>query len=67
MPSVQREEAIGAVDHVGEHNQATVGGEIGQRPPTLLAAVGAHEQPRPALAERLDTPILDGGTPSSIR
>ena len=26
-------------------------------------AVGANEQPRPALAERLDTPVLDGGHP----
>src|SRR4029450_2916233 len=63
MPSVQREEAIGAVDHVGEHDQATVGGEIGQGKPALLAAVGAHEETRAPLAQRLDTPVLDGGHP----
>src|SRR5205807_2949947 len=44
--SVEGDEAIGAVDQVGQHHQAAVGDAVGvaQRHPTLLAAVRAHEQ-----------------------
>ena len=63
MPSVQRDEAIGAVDHVGQDDQAAIGREVGEGQAALLAAVGAHEQSRPALAERLDALVLDGGHP----
>ena len=61
MRSVQRDEAIGAVDHVGEHDQAAVGRTVGQRQAALLAAVGADEEPRAAVAERLHARVFDGG------
>src|SRR5688572_15562376 len=44
--SVQRDEAIGADDDVGEHDQAAVGGALREREPALLAAEGAHEEAR---------------------
>src|SRR5688572_13122177 len=59
--SVQRDEAIGAVDEVGEHHQAAVRDAIGvvERDAPLLAAVRADEQLRAARGQRLDARILE--------
>src|SRR5215510_9134422 len=60
MPSVERDEAIGAVDHVGQNDQPAVGRQVGQGQAALLASVGADEEARPPAAERLDALVLDG-------
>src|SRR5256886_5671904 len=59
--SVERDEAIGAVDQVGEHDQAAVreAVRIAQRDPALLAAVRAHEQLRAALGQGPDARIVE--------
>src|SRR5262245_26312177 len=56
---VQREKALGAVDEVGQHDEATIGRLLGERLPALLATVGAGEQLESALGQRLHARILD--------
>src|SRR5262249_8132242 len=63
MPSVEREEAVGPVDHIGEHDEAAVGCRVGEGQATLLAAVGAHEESCSALAQGEDAAVVDGGHP----
>src|SRR3972149_4322219 len=50
---IEGQEALGAVDDVGEHHEAAVGGALGERQPALLAAVGAYERLGPALGQFL--------------
>src|SRR5262245_51492975 len=57
---VQREEALGAVDEVGQHHEAAVGGLLGERLPALLTPVRAHEQLQSTLGQGLDSWILHG-------
>src|SRR5712692_3621382 len=57
---VQGDEAFRAVDQVGQHHEAAVGGLVGERQPTLLAAVGAHEQLEAAAGQGLQPRVLDG-------
>src|SRR2546430_4080791 len=58
---VERDEAIGAVDQVGHHDQPAVREpvRIAQRHPVLLAAVRAHEQLRAALGQGTDTRLVE--------
>src|SRR5262245_56039799 len=59
--SVQRNEAIGAVDQVGQHHQAAVGDPVGvaQGQATLLTAVRAHEDLGAAVGQRADARIVE--------
>src|SRR5712692_7848139 len=58
---VQRQEPFGAVDEVGQHHEAAVGGLVGERLPALLATVRAHEELQAAPGQRLHPWILDRG------
>src|SRR6185503_1615226 len=59
--SVQRDEAIGAVDEIGQHHEAAVADSLvlGERDAALLAAIGAHEEPRAPRGERLHAWIVE--------
>src|SRR6266508_379977 len=56
---VERQEPFGAVDQVGQHHEAAVGGLLGERPPALLATVRAHEELQAAPRQRLHPRIVD--------
>src|SRR5262249_29339106 len=58
---VQREKALGAVDEVGQHDEATIGRLLGERLTALLAPVGADEQLESALGQPLHARIFDRG------
>src|SRR5204862_5478092 len=57
---VQREEALGAVDEIGQHHEAAIGGLLRERLPALLATVGADEELESAIGQRLHARILHG-------
>src|SRR5688500_12415055 len=59
--SVQRDEAIRAVDQVREHHEAAVRHGVGlaERHVALLAAVGAHEELGAAPGEPLDPRVIE--------
>src|SRR5215510_1386085 len=57
---VEREEAIGRVDDIGQHDEAAVGRLVGQRQAALLAAVGADEELRASVGQRGHARILHG-------
>src|SRR5690242_20046792 len=61
--SVQRHEAVGAVDQVRQHDETTVRHAIavGERPAALLTAVGAHEYLGAAVGERAHAGIIHRG------
>src|SRR5262249_59732445 len=59
--SVERQEPVGAVDDVGQDDQAAVGGAVGQRQPSLLAPVRAYEELEAAGGEGLEALVLDSG------
>src|SRR4029450_4482654 len=59
--SVQRDEAIGAVDQVRQHHETAVGDPvaIAQRQPALLAAVRAPQDPGAAIGQAPDARIVE--------
>src|SRR6266581_3409168 len=58
---VERDEAIGGVDDVGQHHEAAVGGLVGQRLAALLAPVGADEQLGAPIGQGLHARIFHAG------
>src|SRR6266481_5622764 len=57
---VEREEAIGRVDDIGQHDEAAVGRLVRQRQAALLAAVGADEELRASVGQRRHARVLHG-------
>jgi hypothetical protein len=59
--AVQRDEAIGAVDQVRQHDQTAVGDAVGvaQRQSALLAAVRAYEDLGAAIGQRPDAWVVE--------
>src|SRR6267143_772219 len=63
--SGERDEAVGAVDQIGQHHEVAVGNAIrileGNAP--LLAAVGAHEEPRTVVGQLADARVVERADP----
>src|SRR6267143_6004654 len=59
--SVERDEALGRVDQVGQHHEAAVGHAVGvvEREAALLAAIRAHEQLGAAVGQRAHARIVE--------
>src|SRR5437667_8038716 len=59
--SVERDEAIGTVDQVGEHDQTTVGEavRVAQRDAALLASIRAHEQLGSPFGQGADARVVE--------
>src|SRR5262249_9955444 len=63
--SVERDEALGGVDQVGQHHEPAVGHAVRvfERDAALLAAVGAHEEPRAAIGQRAHARVVESTSP----
>src|SRR5262249_38871938 len=59
--SVERDEALGGVDQVGQHHEPAVGHAVRvfERDAALLAAVGAHEEPGAAIGQRAHARVVE--------